>query len=91
MHSVGADADPGDDALPRDGWYVCSVMNCGLRFSRISNLNRHRQTQHQIPQEYYLRTKDVLVAGEIHNKIRMHQTLDELIPLLQRLGFICSY
>jgi len=70
--------------------YVCHVGDCSLRFSRMSNLNRHRQTQHRIPQEYNLRTSDVLAVGEIHHRIRRHQTHDELIFLLQLLRFICS-
>ncbi|KAF8426237.1 hypothetical protein EV426DRAFT_593153 [Tirmania nivea] len=70
--------------------YACSVKNCGLRFSRITNLNRHRQTQHLIHQEYNLKTIDVLVEGEIHHRIRRHQTVHELILLLQHLGFTCS-
>ena len=71
--------------------YVCSVKNCELRFSRMSNLNRHRQTQHRIPQEYHLRTRDVLVEGEIHDRIRRYQSLDGLIRLLRHLGFPCSW
>lgn len=68
--------------------YVCRVANCGRGFTRMSNLNRHRETQHL--QEHHLHTNDVLAEGGVHRNIRGYQTRDELIDLLQSIGFICS-
>lgn len=72
--------------------YRCTISrNCNLKFSRISNLNRHRESQHgsitkRLPR---LKTEDVIEVGEIHHRIRKFESLPQLKRLLEALGFSC--
>ncbi|KAF8455702.1 hypothetical protein BGX38DRAFT_1166261 [Terfezia claveryi] len=73
--------------------YCCTISReCNLTFSRISNLNRHRETRHGclLTGKQKLRTEDVIEVGEIHHRIRRFESLTQLRRLLEALGFTCG-
>jgi len=72
--------------------YRCTIsQQCSLTFSRISNLNRHRETKHGslVVGKQKLKTEDVLEMGGIHHRIRRFESLTQLRRLLEALGFTC--
>ncbi|KAF8427591.1 hypothetical protein BGX38DRAFT_1235023 [Terfezia claveryi] len=66
--------------------YVCCVLNCEMQFTRIASLNKHRHTQHSIPDVYDLSVSDAIKDGSVHHKIRNYETREDLISLLLSLG-----
>ena len=82
-------SDPREHIEAHTQPYCCT--ECNQTFSRVSNLNRHREKKHGslVAGKQKLKTGDLVEAGEIHHRIRRFESLTQLKRLLEALGFIC--